>query len=145
MGAKTQRRKIGAQRHAGRQAAARGAADPCTSPITITEWGVALNETGARRVLCLEGFKRAELANILRKREDLRKEVDVFERRDNGPLRAPQTALMQDPGIVSKSPPSGGRHSKPGLTRRSPRFLGSFDDYRPAVRAAGCCSRRPCI
>jgi DNA-3-methyladenine glycosylase I len=104
MASPTQRRKLGAQRHAdGKLRCAWCSTDPLYLAYHDTEWGVPVHaERQLFEMLCLEGAQAGlSWLTILRKRETYRKAFDGFDAEKMARYGAARRSrLLMDPGIV---------------------------------------------
>jgi DNA-3-methyladenine glycosylase I len=133
MANQTDRRKLGAQRHAdGKLRCAWCSSDPLYLAYHDTEWGVALHaDDKLFEMLCLEGAQAGlSWLTILRKRETYRRAFDDFDAEKIARYgAAKRRRLLLDPGIVRNRLKVDAfiANAKAYLDIRA--SLGSFDDY----------------
>jgi DNA-3-methyladenine glycosylase I len=129
----TDRRKLGAQRHAdGKLRCAWCPPDPLYLAYHDTEWGVPVHDDRKLfEMLCLEGAQAGlSWLTILRKRETYRKAFDAFDADKMVRYSAARRRrLLADPGIVRNRLKVDAfiSNAKAYLEIRS--SVGSFDDY----------------
>jgi DNA-3-methyladenine glycosylase I len=147
MANQSERRKLGAQRHAdGKLRCAWCPADPLYLAYHDTEWGVPVHED--RRLfemLCLEGAQAGlSWLTILRKRENYAKAFDDFDAVKMARYgAAKRRRLLLDPGIVRN------RLKVDAFISNAKAYLdilasqGSFDDYIWQFSGGRVVRRRP--
>jgi DNA-3-methyladenine glycosylase I len=147
MASQTDRRKLGAQRHAdGKLRCAWCSADPLYLAYHDTEWGVALHaDDKLFEMLCLEGAQAGlSWLTILRKRETYRCAFDDFDAEKMVRYgAAKRRRLLLDPGIVRNRLKVDAfiTNAKAYLDIRA--SLGSFDDYIWQFTGGRVLRRRP--
>ena len=141
------RRKLGAQRHAdGKLRCAWCPADPLYIAYHDTEWGVAVHaDDKLFEMLCLEGAQAGlSWLTILRKRETYRLAFDDFDAEKMVRYgAAKRRRLLLDPGIVRNRLKVDAfiTNAKAYLDIRA--SLGSFDDYIWQFTGGRVLRRRP--
>jgi DNA-3-methyladenine glycosylase I len=147
MASTTDRRKLGAQRHAdGKLRCAWCPADPLYMAYHDTEWGVPVHsDPRLFEMLCLEGAQAGlSWLTILRKRETYRNAFEGFDAEKMARYdAAKRRRLLLDPGIVRNrlKVEAFVTNAKAYLELRSSR--GSFDEYIWQFTAGQVLRRRP--
>src|SRR6202789_1045382 len=132
MASQSDRRKLGAQRHAdGKLRCAWCPEDPLYVAYHDTEWGVAVHaDEKLFEMLCLEGAQAGlSWLTILRKRETYRKAFDGFDAEKMARYdAAKRKRLLLDPGIVRNRLKVDAFISNAKAYLKIRTSLGSFDD-----------------
>jgi DNA-3-methyladenine glycosylase I len=133
MASQSDRRKLGAQRHAdGKLRCAWCPEDPLYVAYHDTEWGVALHaDQRLFEMLCLEGAQAGlSWLTILRKRETYRQAFDGFDAEKMARYgAAKRRRLLLDPGIVRNRLKVDAFISNAKAYLQIRASLGSFNDY----------------
>jgi DNA-3-methyladenine glycosylase I len=133
MASQSDRRKLGAQRHAdGKLRCAWCPEDPLYVAYHDTEWGVALHaDQKLFEMLCLEGAQAGlSWLTILRKRETYRQAFDGFDAEKMARYgAAKRRRLLLDPGIVRNRLKVDAFISNAKAYLQIRASLGSFNDY----------------
>ena len=133
MASQSDRRKLGAQRHAdGKLRCAWCPEDPLYVAYHDTEWGVAVHaDQRLFEMLCLEGAQAGlSWLTILRKRETYRQAFDGFDAEKMARYgAAKRRRLLLDPGIVRNRLKVDAFISNAKAYLQIRASLGSFNDY----------------
>jgi len=147
MSSPSDRRKLGAQRHAdGRLRCAWCTTDPLYLAYHDTEWGVPQHDDRELfRMLCLEGAQAGlSWSTILRKRQNYDQAFDGFDAEKMARYgAAKRRRLLADPGIVRNRLKVDAFISNAGAYLELRGSLGSFNDYLWRFTDGEVLRRRP--